>query len=128
LPKKIKFLLWLTFHDLVPTLSLLNHRNISHSAVCNNRCDFHNETFLHCLRDCTHSKPLWHQTDFTHLDFFSNEDAINWIKNGVMGFCSFSFASTIWWTWRNKNMMRLSNENLSNAQSFNIQGMIDALK
>jgi len=44
LPEKIKFLLWLACHNLIPTLSLLNHRNISHSAVCN-RFGIHNETF-----------------------------------------------------------------------------------
>jgi len=128
LSEKIKFLFWLACHNSVPTLSMLNHRNIVHSAVCS-RCGLHDETFLHCVRDCIHSKHSWQQAEFNQSDFFSNEDTINWIKNRVMAPYSFLFAATIWWAWRNRNMMCLCNENWLNAKlSFNIQGMVDTLK
>jgi len=128
LPEKIKFLFWLACHNSVPALSMLNHRNIAHFAVCS-RCGLHDETFLHCVRDCTHSKHLWQHAEFNQSDFFFNEDAINWIKNGVMGPYSFLFAATIWWAWRNRNMTCLGNENWTKDKlSFNIQGMVDTLK
>jgi len=128
LPEKIKFFFWLACHNSAPTLSMLNHRNIAHSVLCS-RCGFHDETFLHCVRDCTHSKYLWRQAGFNQSNFFFNDDAINWIKNGVMGPYSFLFAATIWWAWMNRNMMFLDNENWSNAKlSFNIQSMVDTVK
>lgn len=46
LPEKIKFLFWLTCHNSVPTLSLLNNTNMAQSAICT-RCGLQNETFLH---------------------------------------------------------------------------------
>jgi len=70
LSEKIKFLFWLACHNSVPTLSMLNHRNIAHSAMCS-RYSLHDETFLHCVRDYTHSKHLWQQVRFNHSDFFS---------------------------------------------------------
>ena len=70
LPENIKFLFWLACHRSVPTLSLLNHINLAQSAICT-RCDLQNETFLHCVRDCNHSRILWQQVGFTHSHFFS---------------------------------------------------------
>lgn len=54
-PKKIKFFIWLACHNLVPTLSLLNHINIALIANCF-QCNLHEETFLHCLCDCHFSR------------------------------------------------------------------------
>lgn len=54
-PEKYKFLIWLACHNAVPTLSLLNHRNIANSVVCS-RCGEQDESFLHCVRDCKFSK------------------------------------------------------------------------
>ena len=39
------------------------------SAVCNS-CGLQNETFLHCIRDCSHSKTVWHHLGFVSADFF----------------------------------------------------------
>jgi len=57
LPEKYKFLVWLAIHNVVPTLSLLNHKNITPFATCS-CCDVQEETFLHCVRDCTFSVRL----------------------------------------------------------------------
>jgi hypothetical protein len=68
LPEKIKFLFWLACHNSVPTLSMLNHRNIAHYAMCS-RCGLHDETFLHCVRDCTHCNHLWQHVGFNQAVF-----------------------------------------------------------
>jgi len=46
-----------------------------------------------------------------------------------MGRHSFLFAATVWWTWRNRNMTCLGNDNWYVIQlSFNIQGMVNTIK
>jgi len=92
LSEKIKFLFWLACHNSLPTLSMLNHRNIAHFVMCR-RCGLHDETFLHCVRDCTLSKHLWQHAGFNQANFFSNEDATNWIKDGGDGPLLFPFCS-----------------------------------
>lgn len=44
-PEKYKFLIWLACQNVVPTLSLLHHRNIAPSPTCA-RCGEDDETFL----------------------------------------------------------------------------------
>ena len=58
LPEKLKFHFWLACHDSVPTLCLLNHRNIAPLATCL-RCGLDDETFLHCVHDCNFSRIIW---------------------------------------------------------------------
>jgi hypothetical protein len=53
-PEKFKFLVWLACHEAVPTLSLLNHRNMVASPTCS-KCGDHEESLLHCIRDCNFS-------------------------------------------------------------------------
>lgn len=81
IPEKIKFLVWLACHSSVPTLSLLNHRNISTSATCS-RCGQHEETFLHCVRDCEFSRNIWYHFNFNHSSFFNCLIPHEWLKRG----------------------------------------------
>jgi len=53
-PEKYKFLVWLAYHNFVPTLLSLNDRNIAPSAICSH-CGLEDETFLHYLCDCNFS-------------------------------------------------------------------------
>lgn len=50
-PEKIKFLIWLAWHDSTPTVDNLQKRGMSASAFCQ-RCGKEPETFIHCIRDC----------------------------------------------------------------------------
>ena len=62
--EKYKFFLWLACQNVVPTLSLLNHRNMVNLAICS-RCGDHEESFFHCVRDCRFSSIIWHKIDFS---------------------------------------------------------------
>ncbi|GAU28886.1 hypothetical protein TSUD_293380 [Trifolium subterraneum] len=87
----------------------------------------HEETFLHCVRDCDLSRPIWHHLGFITPDFFSLSDAHEWLKFGSTGSqaFAFSFSAGVWWAWRHRNLMCLQNETWSiNRLSFNIQSMI----
>lgn len=99
----------LACHNLVPTLSLLNHRNIAYSLVCC-QCWPIDETFLHYVRDCNHSRHIWQPLGFNKLMFLTNNVTHDLLKNGLMGLLSFLFAATVWWAWRNRNMTCLGND------------------
>lgn len=114
-PEKYKFLIWLACQDAVPTLSLLHHRNITPSPTCA-RCREEDETFLHCVRDCHFSRIIWQRLGFTSNDFVTAALAYDWIKFGLSGTHSNTFIAGLWWVWRHRNSMCLSNENLSLIQ------------
>ena len=79
IPEKINFLVWLAHNNYVPTLSILNHKNLAPNALCP-RCSSSEEPFLHCIRDYTTSTHLWHALGLTSIEFFSNTDSLCWLK------------------------------------------------
>ncbi|MCI12950.1 replication protein A1-like protein, partial [Trifolium medium] len=95
-----------------PTLALLHHRRIAASDICT-RCNDHVETFLHCIRDCTHSRHIWIKVGFSGPEFFFPTCAIDWIRAGIESPSTTLFLATLWWTWRLRNMMCISHENWS---------------
>ncbi|XP_024630845.2 uncharacterized protein [Medicago truncatula] len=111
-PEKYKFLIWLACNNVVPTLSMLNHRNIASSPTCS-RCGLHDETFFHCMRDCNFSRDIWHNIGFNDSEFFAMEDATDWLREGTKGPHATTFAAGLWWTWMCQNSMCLSNEQMS---------------
>ncbi|KAK2368688.1 hypothetical protein QL285_081866 [Trifolium repens] len=128
LPKKIKFFFWLACHNSVPTISLLNHRKMSHTATCT-RCGTQDESFLHCIRDCEFSHSLWNHIGFNNLEFFSNSDAYDWLKLGATGSQSLLFSAGVWWCWRHRNLVCLNNETWSLSRlSFNIRAMVETFR
>ncbi|GAU25827.1 hypothetical protein TSUD_30910 [Trifolium subterraneum] len=128
LPEKIKFFFWLACHNFVPTLSLLNHRKMSHSATCT-RCGLQDESFLHCIRDCEFARSLWNHIGFNNMDFFSNMDVYDWLKLGATGSQTTTFSTGVWWSWRHRNLMCLNNENWSLSRlSFNIGTMVETFR
>jgi len=111
-PEKYKFLIWLACQNAVPTLSLLHHRSIAPSPICT-RCGEEDETFLHCVRDCRFSKDIWQKIGFISNDFVTAATTYDWIKFGISGSRSSIFLADLWWVWRHRNLMCLSNETLS---------------
>jgi len=111
-PEKYKFLIWLAIHDVVPTLSLMHHRNIVVSAICG-RCNDQEESFLHCIRDCKFSKPVWQQFGLSDIQFFAINCAHEWIKGNAKGPRAYIFLACLWWIWRHRNNMCLNNDTWS---------------
>ncbi|GAU20604.1 hypothetical protein TSUD_33400 [Trifolium subterraneum] len=127
-PEKLKFLFWLSCHDAVPTLSMLHHRNIASCPICT-RCGQQIETFLHCVRDCIFSRPVWIRLGFTSRIFFDITSVHDWLKSAYFRPHRFVFMAGVWWLWRHRNLMCLSNETWSFVRiSCNIYSMGDTLK
>jgi len=126
--QKYILLVWLACHDVVPTFSLLHHRNMAPIAACL-RCGNHDETSIHCVRDCTRTTNIWHHISFTALDFITNLCTQDWLKAGVTGSYSNLFWAGIWWAWRHRNLTCLNNEVWSlHRLSFNIQNSVEVIK
>ncbi|XP_024634721.1 uncharacterized protein [Medicago truncatula] len=81
------------------------------SATCA-RCGDHDETFLHCVRDCRFSSNIWHKIGFIGTDFFTVQNAYDWIKNSTSDNRTTLFLVGLWWVW-NRNLMYLNNETWS---------------
>jgi ribonuclease HI len=112
IPEKYKFFVWLACHNAVPTLSLLNHRNMATSAICN-RCGDHEESFLHCVRDCRFSSIIWHKIGFNSPTFFLSSSVLDWLTEGINCHRSTTFLAGLWWIWRQRNLMCFNNETWS---------------
>ena len=128
IPEKFKLLVWLACHNAVPTLSLLHHRHIVASAICS-RCGDEEETLLHCLRDCIHSKSIWIQSGFTDQTFFHESDAPSWIRSHATSDRATTYLACLWWSWRNRNQMCLSAESWSLTRiHIQIQNTVETIR
>jgi len=126
IPEKYKFFIWLACHKAVPTLSVLNHRNIDSSSICS-RCKEHEETF-HCIRDCNFSRAIWLRFGFNDPAFFASECVADWLKEQTQGPQAIIFSACLWWSWRCRNSMCLSNVTMSlNQLAFYIQNSVEEI-
>jgi len=112
IPEKYKFLIWLPCNNAIPTLTVLNHRNISPSSTCS-RCGLHDETFFLCMRDCSFSRNIWHHIGFNGRGFYETESVADWHKEGTKGTPDATFASGLWWVWMCRNAMSINNEQMT---------------
>lgn len=126
--EKFKLLVWLACHNAVSALSLLHHRHIAASATCS-RCVDEEETLLHFLRDCNHSKNSCHKIGFTAQEFYIEDTTSTWIKSHATGARSTIFQADLWWMSRNRNQMCLSAESWSLTQiNFHVQNTMATIE
>jgi len=98
------------------------------SATCS-RCGDDGETIMHCLRDCRFSSLIWLQLGFAAHDFFNEGILHIWIKKHVVGAHSSLFLADLWWTWRYRNLMCLSQETWSLPRiNFHIHNTVDVIE
>lgn len=96
----------------MPTCSLLHHRSIIQSNVCQ-RCYKEEESFLHCVRDCQLSKSNWHSLGFRDREFFQGYDVVAFLRSGMSRPNHKLFLAGLWWAWRARNIQCLNQENIS---------------
>jgi hypothetical protein len=98
------------------------------SAICAH-CGDHDETFLNYVHDCRFSSNIWYKIGFTGTDFFTEQNAYDWIKNSTSDNRSTLFLASLWWVWRNRNLMCLNNETWSMTRICNnIHSSTDAIR
>lgn len=81
-PEKVKFLLWLAWHDSAPMMQVLQRRKVTQSANCT-RCGATEENLLHCIRDCAFSRQMWERLGMGTTTFFQSSDFLRWQQEAV---------------------------------------------
>lgn len=79
---RIKFLLWLTFHNHINTKNLIFHKHIIPFPLYH-FCS-QNESVIHVLRDCQNAKHLWLSLGYNHINstnFFTEPSLTTWLKH-----------------------------------------------
>ena len=89
-PVKLKFFIWTTLHESLPTRSLLCHRGIIQMDLCP-RCNRYTETILHCLRDCEFAVLIWKSLGFIDHGFYHENVVYEWLRSGIHGANIYTF-------------------------------------
>ncbi|XP_016165109.1 uncharacterized protein LOC107607701 [Arachis ipaensis] len=98
IPKKYKFLIWLSLHNAIPTAKFRLSRGLTLSSTCH-RCQNGFESILHCLHECPSAKEVWNLLGL----YSDNSDLRDWLYRGTRSGDVFLFFSTIWFLWRSRN-------------------------
>lgn len=126
--ENIKLFVWLAFHNSTPTLSVLNYRSISPTAVCN-ICQGEEETLLHCIRDCARVRRIWVSLGFIDSSFYQQTNVHIWLKHGATGPKDNLFLACIWWSWKSRNAKCFNNEDISHQRLLSsILNLADVLR
>jgi hypothetical protein len=81
--------------------------------------------FFSIVSEIVNLKQKWYHFDFNHPSFFDCMVPQDWLKASLLGTHSFTFATIIWWAWRHRNMMCLSQDNWSiHHLVFHFQSMV----
>lgn len=81
------------------------------SAICS-RCGDQDESFIHCVQDCRFSINIWQRIGFSSQPFFFNSVS-DWFQEGAKCARSTVFFAALWWLWKHRSLMCLSNETMS---------------
>jgi len=82
------------------------------SAATCSRCGDHEKSFLHCVQDCSFSIIIWQRIGFSSQAFFFTNSVTEWLKEGSNCSRSIAFFPALWWLWKHRNHMCLSNETM----------------
>lgn len=109
---KVRTFIWLLSHNSLITRKFFVDRNIANNAQCPFICG-HDESFLHCLRDCDVAKRVWklYVNEFLWDEFFlmTQDNWLhqncfnNWGKEDRPDIAWFTiFAYIVWNIWINR--------------------------
>lgn len=110
-PTKVQLLIWQILHLALPTNALRFARGLAASPGCQ-RCSVGNETILHVLRDCSHSREVWYKCGIRPApSFFTQACVSEWIKEQVKRRHECLFLVGVWWLWCWRNNVVLGEDN-----------------
>ncbi|KAL2899374.1 hypothetical protein RDABS01_024456 [Bienertia sinuspersici] len=108
--QRVRVFLWLSMHNKVLCNANRLKRNLTDDPRCK-RCGNQEETLLHLLRDCPHSKIIWDSVGGSALyPSFYQGDLSNWLFKNIKADSLIyaekwpsCFATCHWWIWRWRN-------------------------
>nr|KYP76938.1 hypothetical protein KK1_021201 [Cajanus cajan] len=84
-------------------------RRLAESGACL-RCSCSQETILHALRDCPHSREVLMSVG-SNLEWSSLVmDCYHWLKGIILNKDAIKISITLWWVWRFRNNMIFNDE------------------
>ena len=87
------------------------YKNMVNSTICS-RCGDQDESFLHCVRDCSFSINIWQRTGFSSQPFFFSNSVTDWLQEGAKCSRTSVFFAALWWLWKHRNLMCPNNETM----------------
>ncbi|MED6108101.1 hypothetical protein PIB30_118707 [Stylosanthes scabra] len=96
-PEKINMLLWLLFHDVVPTATFRFRRG--HACTC---CSISSETMAHCFFFCPKFYLIWLRFGFCPPNNASSIVLLDRVRS-IFSSHAFLFCAVLWWVWRDRN-------------------------
>ncbi|XP_026459914.1 uncharacterized protein LOC113360642 [Papaver somniferum] len=97
IPNKVSFVLWATFHDSLPTLTMPRHRRVDIQEMKCPFCKTEDETVNHIFLNCSYASAVW----FYFIKAFKVDwifpssvkgNFDSWKLNNMTGRCS-----DVWW-------------------------------
>lgn len=111
-PEKLCFLIWLAWHDSLPTMQSLQKRGVVQSPFCTRCIAGVEETVLHCLRDCNLPRQLWQQLGMDEPIFFQYDNFVSWQLGALEGISASLFLAGMWTSWCTRNAKCLGGEDI----------------
>lgn len=102
LPENIKFFLWQTLHEAIPSNAIRARRHVTNDPSCQ-RCGSDQETIIHTLRDCSKARVVWAKLPFHDEADFYSLDCLEWINHYMSQSQNSLFATACWIIWKARN-------------------------
>lgn len=115
-PEKLRFFIWIICHESLQVNTYRFRCNLSQDSRCT-RCSGGEETILHCMRDCPHSREIWLRLGILSRDDFLQQDPRRWVTNLARSSIRVQFVVVLWgiWRWRNNMLFEPSPWTLQEA-------------
>ncbi|KAJ1379403.1 Ribonuclease H domain [Sesbania bispinosa] len=114
-PETLRFMLWLTCHNSLPTSGVLLHHGINLQGSCP-RCGSEVESILHYLRDCCVVRQIWTLLGLSTT--YEDTRSINlqgWLRRGIE-IAGSLFLAAVWQIWISRNCLTFENIRKSHGE------------
>ena len=97
-PFKVSYLIWLIFHNSLPTNVVRVQRKVASSDLCP-RCKLVLEIADHCLHSCEFAQSIWSWLVFAEISNFFSLDLHGWLRMHAIAVHAPLCLATLWIIW-----------------------------
>ncbi|CAN1809758.1 Putative ribonuclease H protein At1g65750 [Linum perenne] len=101
-PNRVKYFLWLAFHEILLTNAERARRHLTTSVWCS-RCRDQTETASHVLRECPIASGVWQELGFDVTNDAWRKPLPIWIAAELQKEKGLLFGITAWTIWKSRN-------------------------
>ncbi|CAN1181981.1 Putative ribonuclease H protein At1g65750 [Linum perenne] len=100
-PSRVQHFLWLAMHNKLLTNSERKRRHLTDFSSCP-RCNVHEESVSHILRECNYATAVWNQLGLQEF-CSTQENLCSWLSAGLLHQKSLIFGIGCWYLWKARN-------------------------